>query len=156
LNIPDRACPFAQPLPAGAKEAIARKIGQAAASGRGYRQGRQPLEVSPMTTLHSIKPAARQSLRAMLAAAYRADPCDQLIAPVGNDNYSTVFSLIPVALAVLRVAAQIEPDPAEVMQWYRSTRIGELGHLTATELVALGRAEAVIHFLQSIRAGQRD
>ncbi|KRE86032.1 hypothetical protein ASG75_10895 [Rhodanobacter sp. Soil772] len=104
-----------------------------------------------MTAMHSIKPIARPSLRSMLAAAYLADPSDRLIAPVGADTYSTLFSLIPVALAVLREAVEIEPDPAEVMHWYRATRIAELGHLTAAELVALGRAEAVIAFLRSIR-----
>lgn len=109
-----------------------------------------------MTVMHSMKPAMRLSLRSMLAAAYLADPADQLIAPISEDRYSTLFSLIPVALAVLRVAVEVEPDPAEVMYWYRNTRIGELGHLTAAELVALGRAEAVIDFLRAARDGQRD
>lgn len=109
-----------------------------------------------MGAIHSIKPPPRPSLRSMLVAAYHADPADRLIAPVDKDSYSTMFSLIPVALAVLRVAAQIEPDPARAMHWYRHTRIAELGHMVAAELVALGRAEAVIQFLQSIRDGRRD
>lgn len=109
-----------------------------------------------MRASHSIKPAARPSLRAMLAAAYLADSSDPLIAPVDEDNYSTLFSLIPVALAVLRVAAQIEPDPSSAMHWYRRTRIAELGHLTAAELVELGRADVVIDFLLAIRDGRRD
>jgi hypothetical protein len=66
-----------------------------------------------------------------------------------------VFSLIPAALAVLRVAAEIEPDPADVMPWYRQTRIAELGYHTAAELVSLGRTETVIAFHSSIRDGQR-
>jgi hypothetical protein len=92
----------------------------------------------------------------MLVAAYHVDPCDQLISPVGEESFSTVFSVIPAALAVLRVAAQIEPDPADVMRWYRQTRIAELGHLTAAELVSLGRAATVIEFLDSVRDGSRD
>lgn len=109
-----------------------------------------------MGAIHSIRPPMKPSLRAMLAAAYHVDPADRLIAPVDEDSYSTMFSLIPVALAVLRVAAQIEPNPSRAIHWYRNTRIAELGHLAAVELVALGRAEAVIQFLQSIRDGQRD
>lgn len=109
-----------------------------------------------MGITHSIRTLHKPSLRAMLAAAYHGDPDDQLIAAVNEDNYSTLFSLIPMALAVLRVAAQVEPDPALAMQWYRKTHIAELGHLTASELVAMGRSEAVIDFLQGIRDGQRD
>lgn len=104
----------------------------------------------------SINWPAKPTLQAMLVAAYHVDPSDQLIAPVNEESYSTVFSLIPAALAVLRVAAEIEPDPVNVMRWYRQTRIAELGYLTAAELVSLGRTEAVIDFLSSIRDGQRD
>lgn len=109
-----------------------------------------------MGAIPSINRPARPSLRAMLVAAYHVDPFDQLIAPVSAESYSTVFSLIPAALAVLRVAAEIEPDPADVMRWYRQTRIAELGYLTAAELVSLGRTETVIDFLSSVRDGQRD
>ncbi|MHA6205636.1 hypothetical protein ACXU4B_14525 [Dyella soli] len=100
-------------------------------------------------------PIAKSSLRSLVVAAYTADPSDQLISPVGEHSYSTLFTLIPVALAVLRVAAEIEPRPAAVMEWYRATPIAELGQLTAEQLVALGRAEVVIAFLRSIRDGTR-
>ena len=63
--------------------------------------------------------------------------------------------IIPAALAVLRVAAQIEAEPEWVMDWYRRTRIAELGQFTAEQLVAMGRAPVVIAFLQSIRDGAR-
>lgn len=109
-----------------------------------------------MGALPSINHRARRSLRALLVAAYHVDPSDRLIAPVNEESYSTVFSLIPAALAVLRVAAEIEPDPADVMRWYRQTRIAELGYLTAAELVSLGRTQAVIDFLSAVRDGQRD
>jgi hypothetical protein len=109
-----------------------------------------------MGAIPSTTRSAKPSLQAMLVAAYHVDPSDQLIAPVGAESYSTVFSLIPAALAVLRVAAEIEPDPADVMRWYRQTRIAELGYLTAVELVSLGRTQAVIDFLSSVRDGQRD
>ena len=108
-----------------------------------------------MGAIPSIQRSAKRSLQAMLVAAYHVDPSGQLIAPVSAESYSTVFSLIPAALAVLRLAAEIEPDPADVMHWYRQTRIAELGYLTAAELVSLGRTETVIDFLSSIRDGQR-
>jgi len=95
----------------------------------------------------SVTPAKLQSL---VHAAYHADAADPLISPMGDDSYSTLFGLIPVTLAVLRVAAEIEPDPVEVMEWYRSTPILELGGLSAEQLVALGRVEAVIGFLRAI------
>jgi hypothetical protein len=109
-----------------------------------------------MRAIHSFNRRATPSLQSMLATAYHVDPSDQLIAPVSDETYSTVFGLIPATLAVLRVAAQIEPDPADVAYWYRQTRIAELGHLTAAELVSLGRAAAVIAFLNSVRDGYRD
>jgi hypothetical protein len=104
-----------------------------------------------MSALRAHKPIASSALQAMLVAAYGADPLDQLICPVGEGRYSTMFQLIPVALAVLRVAAEIEPEPVEVMRWYRTTCIEHLGHLTPERLVALGRAEEVIGFLEVIR-----
>jgi hypothetical protein len=109
-----------------------------------------------MTGKHARKRPVTASLRSLLSAAYAADPRDCLIAPVGEHGYSTILSLIPAALAVLRVAVEIEPDPAAVMDWYRRVRISELGNLTAEQLVALGRAEAVIVFLRSVRVGERD
>ena len=109
-----------------------------------------------MRAIHSSYWSTKPSLRTMLLAAYQVDPCDRVIAPVGEDSYSTMFSLIPAALAVLRVAAQIEPDPADVLRWYRQTPIAELGHLTAAELVSLGRSATVIEFLGAVRDGERD
>jgi hypothetical protein len=109
-----------------------------------------------MNASRATRSAADASLRALLCAAYLADPRDRLISPIGERDYSTLFGRIPVALAVLRVAAQIEADPAAVMSWYRHTRIAELGHLTAEQLVALGRAEAVVAFLCSVHGGERD
>jgi hypothetical protein len=106
-----------------------------------------------MTSMSSMLPLAKPSLRSLVLAAYTADPLDPLISPVDERSYSTLFGLIPVALAVLRVAAEIEPNPAVVMDWYRWTPIRELGNLSAEQLVALGRAEMVIAFLRSIRDG---
>lgn len=109
-----------------------------------------------MRAVSSSNRSTKPSLRTMLVAAYRVEPFDHLIAPVGEDRYSTIFSLIPAALAVLRVAAEIESDPADVLRWYRQTHIAELGHLTAAELVSLGRSSTVIDFLRSVRDGTRD
>ena len=112
-----------------------------------------------MPAMYSINPAtkpeAASSLRSMLAVAYQVDPGDHLIAPFGESSYCTLFNLIPAALAVLRIAAEIEPDPGEVLNWYRYTRIGELGHLTAAQLVSMGRAAMVVEFLRSVRDGHR-
>lgn len=104
---------------------------------------------------HASRSVTSASLRNLLHAAYRADPRDQLISPIGEHDYSTLFGRIPAALAVLRVAAEIEADPLAVMHWYRHVRIAELGHLTAEQLVALDRTEAVITFLRSARDGER-
>lgn len=98
--------------------------------------------------------AAPAQLQSLLYAAYHADAADPLISPVGDDSYSTLFGLIPAALAVLRVAAELEPDPVEVVEWYRATPIRELGGLSAEQLVALGRVEAVIGFLRAIGSAQ--
>jgi hypothetical protein len=108
-----------------------------------------------MHARRAIRPTTDTSLRKLLCAAYLADPRDELISPIGERDYSTLFGRIPAALAVLRVAAQIEADPIVVMRWYRHTHIAELGCLTAEQLVALGRAEVVIAFLRSVRDGQR-
>ncbi len=108
-----------------------------------------------MTSRPSMLPLAKPSLQSLIVAAYAADASDRLISPLGEHGYSTLFGLIPVALAVLRVAAEIEPDRAAVMEWYRCTPIRELGDLSAEQLVALGRAEMVIAFLRSIRDGLR-
>lgn len=109
-----------------------------------------------MTGIISTRRPAGTSLRSLIHAAYLADPADQLIAPVGDDSYSTTFNLIPASLAVLREAAGIEPDPPAMKDWYREVPIAELGYLTAEQLVALGRAAAVISFLRSVRHGTRD
>jgi len=109
-----------------------------------------------MISTPSILPLSKPSLWSLTLAACAADPSDPLISPVGEHNYSTLTGLVPVALAVLRVAAEVEPCPKAVMQWYRHTPIRELGNLPAERLVALGRAEMVIAFLHSIRDGARN
>ena len=108
-----------------------------------------------MTAVHSYRRPTVRSLHAMVDAAYRADAADQLIAPVGESHYSTLFGLIPADLAVLREAADIEPGPSALKEWYRKVPIAELGHLTAEQLVMLGRTAAVISFIRSVRDGAR-
>ena len=109
-----------------------------------------------MTATRSTHSAGRGSLRSLVDAAYMADPADQLIAPVSEHSYSTLFRLIPSTLALLRIVAAIEPDRAQAMRWYHQAPIAELGYLTAEQLVALGRTDAVIAFLRSVQAGARD
>lgn len=104
-----------------------------------------------MPALHDHTFDAHPSSRARLADADRADPMDELICVGSDTNYSTLLHLIPATLAVLRVAAEIEPEPAKVLDWYRSTGIEQLGQLTPERLVALGRTEEVVSFLRTIR-----
>ena len=59
-------------------------------------------------------------------------------------------------LAVLELARRIEPDVAAAIHWYRHTPIEELDGWTALQLVAQGRADAVMSFLRAIGEGCRD
>jgi hypothetical protein len=113
-------------------------------------------EIATMISTSLIPPLSKPSLWSLTLAACAADPSNLPISPVGEHSYSTLSGQIPVALAVLRVAAEVEPCPKAVMQWYRHTPIRELGNLSAERLVALGRAEMVIAFLRSIRDGARN
>jgi hypothetical protein len=65
-------------------------------------------------------------------------------------------SLADDMLAVCRAAARVEHDPDEAAGWYLHTRIAELGDLTAAQLVALGRADDVMRFLEAVCSGARD
>jgi len=95
-------------------------------------------------------------LNYILDKARKADPLDLLIGPIGKGEYATLFGVIPDELAVMRSAAEIEHRTSELKTWYTTVRIRELGDLTAQSLVTLGRAEAVIHFLRSIRERERE
>jgi hypothetical protein len=65
------------------------------------------------------------------------------------DKPSPADGTIPAALAVLRLAAALEPDPIEAMAWYRCVPIAVLDGLTAAELVRQGRVHAVLAFLRA-------
>ena len=99
--------------------------------------------------------ATMANLTSSLNEAFKADPADCLICPMGDSGYATLFGVVPAVLAVMRTAAEIEPCPEEVMTWYTRVRIRELGDLTAESLVAMGRTEAVVDFLRAIRDGKR-
>jgi len=101
-----------------------------------------------------LRPISK-SLESLVTAACTADVQDAVVAQVGDDEYSTIFGIIPDILAVLRSAAAIERDQREVLLWYRHTKIAELGWLTAQRLLTLGRSKEVIAFLQSARDGGR-
>lgn len=96
------------------------------------------------------------SIDYFLDKACKADPLDHLIGPIGKGEYATLFGVIPDVLAVMRSAAEIEKRPIELKTWYTTVRIRELGNLTAQSLVSLGRTDAVIQFLRSIRNHERD
>lgn len=95
------------------------------------------------------------SLQSLMSQALHADPDDRLICPAGKCGYTTVFGHVSSDLAVLRIATEIEPCPDEILTWYTSVRIRELGNLTAQALVAMGETGAVVAFLTSIRDGRR-
>jgi len=95
------------------------------------------------------------NLSSFLYEAFKADPADCLIGPMGDHGYATLFGVVPGVLAVMRTAAEIEPRHKEVMTWYTRVKIRELGNLTAEALVAMGRTEAVVDFLREIRDGKR-
>jgi hypothetical protein len=57
---------------------------------------------------------------------------------------------------VFRAALRIERDPGEAAGWYLHTRIAELDDLTAVQLVACGRADDVMRFLEAVCSGARD
>ena len=109
-----------------------------------------------MPAVKPHKPLTRPSMRSLLATAYAVDPSDCLISQIGESSYSTLFHLIPVKLAVLRAAAELEPNPALIVAWYRETPITAPGQLTAEQLVAMGRAELVVAFLRRIYSSARD
>jgi hypothetical protein len=96
------------------------------------------------------------SLTSLLGRAYGTDPCDVLISQVSEFEYSTLFGTIPIELAVLRLAARIEPVSQRLLDWYRHSPIAELGHLSADALVRMHRGAWVIDFLESILSGVRE
>ena len=109
-----------------------------------------------MSVTHPVRSASRQALRNLLfKVCAHDDPSDDPIAPIGDNDYTTLTRIIPSALAVLHVASHIEQDADRVMDWYYQTHIAELGFLTAEQLVGMGRAPIVIAFLHSIRCGER-
>lgn len=108
-----------------------------------------------MAVTHPIRPLSRSALRELVFAACVADPCGEPIAPLGEHGYATLFRVIPSALAVLRVAAQVEPEAESLIDWYRYTTVAELGHLTPEQLVGMGRAPLLVAFLLAVRDGER-
>ncbi|UGB39893.1 hypothetical protein [Frateuria soli] len=62
---------------------------------------------------------------------------------------STVDDAQRETLAVLRLAAALEPDPVEALAWYRSVPLAVLDGLTAAELVKQGRVHSVLTFLRA-------
>lgn len=67
----------------------------------------------------------------------------------GRRTSAPAEGFMSAALAVLRTASALEPDPLEAMAWYRSVPIAVLDGLTAATLVRQGRAYAVLAFLQA-------
>jgi hypothetical protein len=68
---------------------------------------------------------------------------------------ATSLSPIHHMLAVCRAARRVESDPREAAGWYLHTRIAELDDLTAAQLVACGRTDDVMRFLEAVCSGAR-
>lgn len=56
-------------------------------------------------------------------------------------------------LRVLSAAYALTDDVDRALFWFRNQPIADLGHCTAIDLVALGRAQAVIDYVESLSAG---
>lgn len=108
-----------------------------------------------MSEVKTHKLHTRSSMRSLLESVYAAEPSDRVISQIDESSYSTLFHLIPVEVAVLRAAAELEPNPALVTIWYQETPIAALGQLTAEQLVAMGRAQLVVAFLRGIHNSAR-
>lgn len=76
------------------------------------------------------------------------DAAKSAVATVHSDGEER---LVTARLAVLEAAARIDPDPAQVVHWYRFTPIRELGELTAEAFIGSDRASDDLAFLH--RAG---
>jgi hypothetical protein len=70
-------------------------------------------------------------------------------------RYPPSADVVMDAMAVLRIARQIEPNPQALLSWYQHVRITELDALTAEQLVHDGRAGDVVRFLRAVRSGVR-
>lgn len=97
-----------------------------------------------------ILPSQQRHLEAMFERAVASDPSDRLICPYGEHSYTTLFSIIPDVLAVLRAALPLESDKRRLLDWYLSEPIAWCEHFTAAQMVAFGRADEVVAFLQAI------
>lgn len=78
---------------------------------------------------------------------------------LSSDSRRDSAALLPPAsdmLAVCRAASRIERNTDQAADWYLHTRIAELDGLTAANLVALGRTDEVMRFLEAICSGARD
>ena len=88
----------------------------------------------------------RQQELAELAAVHRAT----ILAAPRN---AKLQHFMREALRVLSAAMEINPDRVRAIYWYRNAPIAEFGHRTAEQLVAQGKAEAVVSYLASIASG---
>ena len=95
---------------------------------------------------------ATSTIRPAGAAEHDLTPTPDAVLPAP----AAPIALHPTVRAVLDAAQPLAPEPGEAMAWYREAPIAELDHLTAAELVASGRAGAVLAFLRSVIDGRRD
>lgn len=56
---------------------------------------------------------------------------------------------------VISAAAELTGDLSKAIYWYRNEPIADYGHRTAAELVASGKAEAVLAFIRDLENGAR-
>lgn len=131
-------------------------VGTSCPAGR-MRSGTRPPKVAhPEALRDALTGGTPAETRTVMSAAHMPEAERWPLPPFDEAGHGTSLDPVTAILTVLRVAAQIEPDPVEVGIWYRRIRIAELGGLTARQLVSLGRAGEVVGFLLSIRNGRRD
>jgi len=94
-------------------------------------------------------------LNTLARHASDAELKDSVICDICEHQFSTIFGVIPDALAVLRAAATFEPDQARLLEWFVSERIASLGELSAASLVSIGRATEVLSFLEKVESAER-
>jgi hypothetical protein len=57
------------------------------------------------------------------------------------------------AVQVLGRALELNTDEATVLRWFRHERLADFGLKTPFEIVAAGRADAVLAYIDSVEAG---
>lgn len=72
---------------------------------------------------------------------------------LSSPNSERVQGTARAMVRVLLAAREINPDPDTAIYWMRNAPIAALDYKTAFELIQLGKAQAVIDYIESISGG---